>query len=259
VSHREWAEVRGWVIAADAFGKRLTGALEPDHWIGHPGAQSLTLMNIFQTSRENMAEYIHQNIFKDTYSRFSAWMQKNEQALDFLSRLNFPLPLYCMAPLSFVYNQQWNHLIRQFEHRGDEEEISAKLRDLAKLVEQLKITIELKESAELLERIIIMELSTLSTSLLSETCERINYLLTIVDRFAVPVSKHKMEDVFCPIVNGPIFALNEEVARLSAGGEGSAESRPTLDGKRALLLALIDFAHRMNFNTDALNVKETPK
>jgi hypothetical protein len=260
VSHREWAEVRGWVVAADGFGRKLTnGSIEPEHWISHPGAQSLTLMNVFQTSRENMAEYIHRNIFKDTYSRFSAWMQKNEQALDFLSRLNFPLPLYCMAPLSFVYNQQWNYLIRQLEHRGDEEETSAKLRDLAKLAEQLKIAIDLKESAELLERIIIMELSTLAGTLGGTTCKRIQYLLTIVDRFAMPVSKHKMEDVFCPIVNGPVRALRDEVERLTFAGERSAEARYTLDAKRALLLTLINFARRMNFNTDAFQVKETLK
>ena len=124
VSHREMAEIRGWVVAADAFGKKLSSGLEPAVWMQHSAAQSFTLMDIFQTSRETMAEYIHQNIFKDTYAKYSAWMQKNEQELDFLSRLNFPLPLYCMAPLSFVYQQQWNHFVRQLEQRGDEVRIA---------------------------------------------------------------------------------------------------------------------------------------
>jgi hypothetical protein len=260
VSHREWAEIRGWVVPAEEFGKKSGGgSFEPDQWINHPLAQSMTPMDIFQTSRENMAEYIHQNIFKDTYSRFSAWMQKNEQELDFLSRLNFPLPLYCMAPLGFVYNQQWNYLIRQFEHRGDEERTSAKLREIARVAAQLKIVIDLKESAELLERIIIMELSTLSGSLNGETCRRIQYLLDIVDRFSVPVPKHKMEDIFCPIVNGPVRLLDAEVERLRTANAPSAEDRVAFEKGRSLLGALISFARRMNFNTDDFITKVSAK
>ena len=71
VSHRERAEVRGWVVAAQAFGKKLSSRMEPDAWMSHSAALSLTLMDIFRTSRENMADYIHQNIFKDTKTKCS--------------------------------------------------------------------------------------------------------------------------------------------------------------------------------------------
>ncbi|MGA2506533.1 MAG: DUF3536 domain-containing protein [Chitinispirillaceae bacterium] len=248
VSHRAMAEVRGWVVAADAFGKKLSSSIEPTVWMQHTAAQSFTLMDIFQTSRETMAEYIHQNIFKDTYSKYSAWMQKNEQELDFLSRLNFPLPLYCMAPLSFVYQQQWNHLVRQLEQRGDEVRIAEKLHDLSGMGQQFKITFDLKESAALLERIVVMELSILSARLSAETCARIECLLNIIDRFKVPVSKNKMEDAFAPIITGPVQALRDEIVRTIAA-PGGAVGR-----ERVLLLTLVKFAHRMNFNTDALSV-----
>jgi alpha-amylase/alpha-mannosidase (GH57 family) len=254
VSHRERAEVRGWVVAADAFGKKLTGGVEPEMWMQHPEAQSLTLMNIFQTSRENMAEYIHQNIFKDTYTKYSAWMQKNEQELDFLSRLNFPMPPYCLAPLSFVYYQQWNHLIRQLEHRGDDEEVATRLRELSKMQEQYKIVFDLKEGAALLERIIIMELSALALRLSAETCARIEYLLNIIDRFKLPVSKHKMEDIFAPVVAGPIKSLRDEVARSGEAKDVPAGAERERGDKRALLQSLVNFARRMNFNIDALKV-----
>jgi hypothetical protein len=224
--------------------------VEPEDWMSHPEVVSLTLTDIFQTSRENMVDYIHQNIFKDTYIKFSAWMQKNEQELDFLSRLNFPLAPYCMAPLTFVYNQQWNHLIRRLEQRGDEEEIVSKLRDLYALQDQFKITFDLKEGAGLLERIIIMELSALSIKLDSATCERIRYLLTIVDRFKIPVSKHKMEDVFCPILSGPIKAMYDEVCRLSLLENRSPEQNVSLANKQKLITSLVSFARRMNFNTE---------
>jgi hypothetical protein len=214
VSHREWAELRGWVVAADDFGKKLNAAV------------------------------------KDTYVRFSAWMQKNEQELDFLSRLNFPLAQYCMAPLSFVYNQQWNHLIRRLEQRGDEEEIALKLRDLFAVQDQFMIKFDLKEGAGLIERIIIMELSALSIRLDTETCERIRYLLNIVDRFGIPVLKHKMEDVFCPILNGPILDLYNEVKRLAAHESRSVSEQRALNDKKILAAELVNFARRMNFNID---------
>ncbi|MBN1128427.1 MAG: DUF3536 domain-containing protein [Chitinispirillaceae bacterium] len=249
ISHREWAEMRGWVVAAERFGKKLNAGVEPEEWMKHPEVVSLTLTDIFQTSRETMVDYIHQNIFKDTYVRFSAWMQKNEQELDFLSRLDFPLASYCMAPLSFVYNQQWNHLIRRLEHRGDEEEVAARLRDLFALQKQFKITYDLKEGAGLLERIIIMELSALSIKFDAATCERIRYLLTIVDRFKIPVLKHKMEDVFCPILNGPITAIYNEVQRLAAMDKRSSAEERELSEKKAMVVTLVQFARRMNFST----------
>jgi hypothetical protein len=253
VSHRAKAEIRGWVVAADAFGKKLSRGLEPVVWMQHSAAQSLTLMDIFQTSRENMADYIHQNIFKDTFAKYSAWMQKNEQELDFLSRLNFPLPLYCMAPLTFVYHQQWKHLVSQLEQRGDEGKVAEKLRDLSGIQEQFKISIDLKEGAVLLERFIIMELSVLSTRLSAETCARIEYLLNIIDQFKIPVSKNKMEDAFAPIAAGPVKTLRDDIARMNAAaGESPGHERELAD-KRVLLLTLVNFARRMNFNTDALS------
>lgn len=253
VSHREMAEVRGWVADAMVFGKKNLAGLKPEAWTGRSDTLSLTLMNIFQTSRENMAERIHQNSFKDTYAKYSAWMQKNEKELDFLSRLNFPLPLYCRAPLTFVYTQQWNDLLRRLEYRGNEAETEAKLHRLSGTMEQFRITIDLKEGAALLERIIIMELSALSARLSAETCARIESLLNIVDRFTLPVSKNKMEDTFAPIAAGPVKGLRDEVAGMAAGQGGGGEQG--LAVKRVLLMALVNFARRMNFNTDEYIIK----
>jgi hypothetical protein len=252
VAHRAMAEVRGWVVAADAFGKKLSRGLEPAAVMHHGAAQSFTLMDIFRTSRENMADYIHQDIFKDTYTKYSSWMQKNEQELDFLSRLDFPLPPYCGAPLTFVYQQQWNHLVGQLEQRGKEKEVAEKLRILSGKLEQSKIAIDLKEGGALLERIIIVELSVLAAGLSAETCARIGYLLDIVDRFKIPVAKSKLEDAFVPIASGPVQALHDEIVRLSAVPSGAEGRGRELADKRALLQTLVNFARRMNFNTDTL-------
>ena len=113
----------------------------------------------------------------------------------------------------------------------------------------------MKEGAALLERIIIMELSALSSRLSAETCARIEYLLNIVDRFDIPVSKNKMEDVFAPIAAGPVKALNDEIARLSAAPPGNQGQERELAEKRTLLMTLVNFSRRMNFNTDALSAR----
>jgi hypothetical protein len=251
VSHREMAEVRGWIVAAEVFGKKCPSGLKPEAWTGRSDARELTLRDVFQTSRESMAERIHQNTFKDTYAKYSAWMQRNEKELDFLSRLNFPLPLYCRAPLTFVYTEQWNSLLRQLERRGSEAEVAEKLGELSGTLKQFRIAIDLKPGAELIERIIIMELSALSVRLSAETCARIECLLNIVDRFAIPVPKSKIEDEFAPIAAGPVRELSAEVVRLDSVPAGEASQGRELAEKRALLMSLVNFARRMNFTADS--------
>jgi hypothetical protein len=255
ISHRNKAEVQGWVIPGatdpDTTGRALRAEEKPWTWINHPFASTFTLTNIFKTSRENMAEYIHRNIFKDTFEKYSAWMHKNERELDVLSRLGSPLPLYCMVPLDFVYNQQWNHCIRRLERRGGEEEIAIDLRELYAQLDRFKITLDLKESATFIERTIIRELAVLAASPASAICKRIGLLLDIVDRYTIPISKHTLEDSFSPIMAGPLRNLNDEVERLKSTMNPSAHEQKILGEKKNLLSSLIKFAARMNFNTDS--------
>jgi hypothetical protein len=254
ISHRNKAEVQGWVIPETGHPADGADALSveenPEAWINHPLASTFTLTDIFKTSRENMAEYVHRNIFEDTFEKYSAWMHRNERELDLLSRLDFPLPLYCLAPLDFVYNQQWNHYIRRLERRGGEEEIAAGIRDLCVQLDRFKIVPDLKESAALIERIITRELAVLAATPASAICKRIGLLLDIVDRYKMPVSKHTLEDSFAPIMAGPVKSLNDEVEKLWSKTSLSVQERKSFEEKKTLLGSLIEFAARMNFNTD---------
>jgi hypothetical protein len=256
ISHRNKAEVQGWVIPGaneqGAAGKPPEGGESLEAMKGNPGAAIFTLTDIFKTSREEMAEYVHRNIFEDTFEKYSAWMQRNERELDLLSRLDFPLPLYCLAPLEFVYNRQWNHLITRLERRGTEEEIVIGIRELSMQLERFKIVPDLKESAMLIERIIIRELPFLASEPAPSICKRIGLLLDIVDCYKIPVSKHTIEDAFAPIMAGPVKSLNDEVKRLESSAGASAQDRKTIEEKKNLLGSLIEFAARMNFNTDSL-------
>ena len=260
ISHRNKADVQGWVIPAPAgpggSGEDLSGKNKPEAWMNHPLASTFTLTDIFKTSRENMAENVHRTIFKDTFEKYSAWMHRNEWELDFLSRLDFPLPLYCGAPLDFVYNQQWNHLILRLERRGGEEEIAAGIQKLSVQLNRFKIVLDLKESASLIERIIIRELATLAVTPSSAICKRIGLLLDIVDRYKMPVSKHTLEDSFSPIMAGPVKSLHDEVERLKSKTNPSAHDLNILEEKKPLFGSLIAFAARMNFNTDSFQGKD---
>jgi hypothetical protein len=255
VSHCNKADVKGWVIPAAGgvsdSGEALPLDGNPESWMNHPRAITFTLTNIFQTSRETMAEYIHRNIFSDTFEKYSAWMHKNERELDLLSRLDFPLPLYCMAPLEFVYNRQWNHGVQRLERRGAEEDAAALIGELYTQLGRFKILPDLRESATIIERIITRELAFLAAAPSSAICKRIGLLLDIVDRYKMPVSKHTLEDSFAPIMAGPVTSLNDEVERLQSRTDLSDSERKGLGEKKTLLGSLVEFAARMNFNTDS--------
>jgi hypothetical protein len=256
IAHRNAAEVRGWVVPENGGrsdgGARLTDADNPEAWKNHPQVVTFTLANTFKTSRENMAEHIHRGIFRDTFEKYSSWMRRNERELDFLSRLDFPLPPYCAAPLEFVYNQQWNHLIVRLERRGGEAETAAALADLYTQIGRFKMTIDMRESAALIERTISRELSVLAATPAAAICKRIGTLLDIVDRYAMPVSKHTLEDSFSPLIAGPLKQLNDEVERMKSAAAPSLHEQKAGEEKKNLLASLLEFAARMNFNTDSL-------
>ena len=69
---------------------------------------------------------------------------------------------------------------------------------------------------------------------------RMHYLLNCIDRFGIPVAKNKMEDGFQAILAGVIRARYEAYKNNPA--------RSAEEGEQ--LLRLLDFAGRMNFNTN---------
>jgi len=66
----------------------------------------------------------------------------------------------------------------------------------------------------------------------------------------MPVSKHRLEDSFSPIMAGSLKNLNDEVERLELKKNPSAHEQKILEEGKTLLSSLIEFAARMNFNTD---------
>jgi len=129
------------------------------------------------------------------------------------------------------------------------------LSELATQMEQYGVVLDPKESAGLLERIIIRELTALSAAPNETICKRIASLLDIVDRYKIPVLKHKIEDAFCADCSRHLRNIGNEIDRLESAAARSPDEERILTTSRALLIALTEFARRMNFNTDTLKAK----
>jgi len=108
---------------------------------------------------------------------------------------------------------------------------------------RFQVSIDLNNGAEVLEKILIDELKTLQDNLSIEKCDRIRYLLNLVDRFSIPVSKHKLEDMFHPVLKTKVQQLYDKLTVLDVQKKDACETRD-------LFLKLVNFARRMNFNTD---------
>ncbi len=249
ISHRDYAEVTGWVIPCVDPVKLKRDLPKPEHWMGHQEAKQYTLMDLFQVSRQELESFILQKIARDTDIKFTSWMKKNELELDFLSRLNTPIPDYCTAPLAYVLQEEWKRACQKIKNHGSEDQVFTELLELTRLAKQFAIKINTDESASVLESILVSEIASLSVDLSTGRCDRIRYLLNIVDRFKISVSKHRFEDIFHPILFDKVATLHAEITKNNANEDNFQKKN-----SRELLIQLISFARRMNFNTDAFQI-----
>jgi alpha-amylase/alpha-mannosidase (GH57 family) len=236
ICHGPETELIGWVVPAKSI-SASNG--KPDTWISHPEAEKFTLANLFYSSRQDLSGYFLDRMAKDTDNKFYVWMEQNEQNLNVLTRLNYPVPAYCSSPVGYVLQNRWDAQIQKLERAGTEEGVTAELVGIDALAAQYGSQIDKKREGLTLQNLIIKGLESLQQKPSAKVCERLKYLLDIVDKFAVPVSKSKLEDFFHPVYDG---ALREYYGRYIAGGCSEED--------RELLKVLVAFAQRMNFNTD---------
>ena len=241
VALRKNSDITGWIIPGDEFEQ---GFIEqPEAWMGHKRAKVFSLTDIFQTSQQQITSHFLHRISKDTNQRFGVWRNKHLRELDILSRLNQPLPSYCTAPLSFVFQDQWDSTIKKVATPGFEDQLFSELLEMFRTMNRFQVSIDLSSGAEVLEKILVDELEALQENLSVEKCDRIRYLLNLVDRFSIPVSKHKLEDMLHPVLKTKDQQLYDKLMLLGAQKKDDGETRD-------LFLTLVNFARRMNFNTD---------
>jgi alpha-amylase/alpha-mannosidase (GH57 family) len=249
ISHRDYAEVTGWVIPSTDVAKMKKELPRPEQWMGYPEAKQYTLMDMFDISREDLEEFVLEKIATDTADKFTTWMKKNEKELDFISRLNIPIPSYCTAPMSYVFQEEWVRACRNMAVSGTEDEVFTELLEMTRMATRFNIQIDMKKCASILEGLLVDELTNLADILQADRCDRVRYLLNIVDRFKVPVSKHRLEDIFNSVLTGQVTELYKELITAKNNKESVID-----DGRKELFIKLISFARRMNFNTDTLQI-----
>jgi len=236
ICHSPDTELRGWVVPS----KNVKAAgNKPEMWMSHPDTELFTLANLFYSSRQDLSGYFLDRMAKDTDSRFHGWMEQNEQNLNVLTRLNYPLPAYCCSPVGYVLQNRWNMQVQKLEKWGAEDSVVTELEAITNLASLYVAEVDKKQNSLVLQNLIIKGLEMLQQKPSAKVCDRLRQLLNIVDKFAIPVSKHKLEDIFFPVYDG---ALKDYYAKYVGGGG--------TDEDRELLVQLVSFARRMNFNTD---------
>lgn len=244
ISHKQGVDMVGWVLPTAITRARAFDRSKPDSWESHPQAIRLGYSALFASTREKLSEYFFRRISQRTLEHYTSWLGENCEVLDTMVVLSNSLPLSLYGPLQFVLNAQWNAEIARIEELVRNGDPLTLLLEIWQKAVRFGVKIDLSESSAALERALVNKLSKLTTTIDETTCDRMTSLLNIVDRFAVPVRKHVLEDAFYPVFTVRVHALYDEYRTY----------RDASPQNKALLLRLLTFSRRMNFATDAFPV-----
>jgi len=235
---REGGQIRAWSLPQDAMTEPGFDPTQPEHFRNHPKAVALDLSCVFEESKVRLSHYFLDAMSKDTEAQYAKWMEHHVKSLDSLAALGVGLPPFVSAPITYVLTRQWNAAINEIEIYGREDEVFEKLLSLWSLSKKYSITLDFTRSAQLILDLLTAELTVFSETLSIVSSERMRYLLNIVDRFSIPFSKNKVEDLFHSILTKTIRAMYDEF------------KTATDDSQKEQLVKLLQFSRRMNFNTD---------
>jgi alpha-amylase/alpha-mannosidase (GH57 family) len=241
VSNR--SEPFGWVLPWKGIPQ--TDITDPIWLNRNPDTQLYTLADIFPSLRNHLAEVYLDRIGRHSQAKFESWLHTNEQDLLLLQSFHPRLPDHFRAPIEFELQKEWDTQFMHLEQPGNEAQCIEELAATEQRAAHFECTLNLSRSGNLAEKLLTAELSQLADDLSIDRCDRIRYLLSTVDRFSLPVSKHRLEDIFHPVLEGPVTELYHEVA-----SDDRNNMRIIEDDQRELLLKLLNFARRMNFSTE---------
>ena len=239
---RSDGQIHGWCVPADVLETPGFNAQNAESFATHPESVALDLSYLFEESKVRLSGYLLLGMYKDTQEKYASWMERNEESLNSLSSLGVLLPPFVVAPIAYVLTSRWNSIINGLEVYGREDDVWTKLLDLWTKTQKYNITLDYSESARLLLDLLVSELKIFTDTLSEVSMERIRYFLNIVDRFTIPFSKNKTEDMFFSTIEKTLVPLYDEFKK-----KPDSEHRHTI-------VRLLQFARRMNFNTDAFPV-----
>ncbi len=214
-----------------------------------PEFREYTLKDLFPALQQEIAGVYMQKIASRSRTEFGSWQQVNEHDLLILQSFFTALPDHFRAPLQFLIQQQWDDLFSNCAAITSGKDCYTALEAVFGKADFFSIKLDLAFSAENCEKLLTEQFEKLSENLNPVYCERIDHLMTIVDRFSLPVSKHRLEDMFFPILSGPVVRLYREIT-----AEKKGKTTKNDDNRSLLMQKLLLFARRMNFNTDSFEM-----
>jgi len=246
LSHNQGRGLAGWVVPVDESTRSTFNIRDVNAWYSHPCACKIEYAAMFEDSKQAMADYLMRQVAVNTTTRYAAWFSAHEKVFESLVGLSGVLPPSLSGPVAYVLNAQWDGVMARLEKRGQEEKAVSELLDIWQRAERFAVTIDFTHSRTMLQNALAARFAALSANLTVDACDRIRYLLNIVDRFKIPIEKHKFEDIFYPTFQGVVRDLY-----------GRYIGDPHMDFEdKSVMLHVLSFARRMNFNTDAYPVAE---
>ncbi len=247
VIHGDSHELTGYVLPGGPGAGQ-----EPPQGVGagidlNPEAVRLEMQQLFEGARNRMSALLVRRASGSILDTMTSWMDENEALLDSVAALCRTLPQPYESHISLALLAQWNanmDKVMQFDSEGEAFQTLCEIWDRAR---HFGVSFDLSESAVTLENMLLSELPLLASELKPESCDRVTFLLNVVDRFGIPVRKHLIEDLYYPILTTKVADLQSEVA---------SQENPTPQ-KQALLIRLLTFSSRLNFSVEESAINPT--
>ncbi len=245
--HQDGTRMSASTASLSDFPERKFDLWEMEQLVTDGKAYTMSVSDLFFESRGRLTSHYLERISSDTLVNYEAWMHGHEAILDSLTELRQQLPEYVHGPVSFILNNQWNKALEQLAQVGQEDTVFTQLLGLWKKVNKYGITLDYAFSVNVLEQLLKQEIERFSQTLNSQECDRMRYLLNIVDRFSIPIHKNRLEDRFYTVLTGNIQKTYEEMM--------SRKDAEDIAG--SVLVQILSFARRMNFNTEQFPLSRT--
>jgi hypothetical protein len=235
---RDDGQIQAWCLCLEWAGAPGFNAARPESYQEDPNTVALDLSCVFEESKQRLSRYFLDAMSKDTEDKYAMWMERHVTSLDSLTALGVSLPPFVCAPIAYVLTRQWNTAVNEIEIYGREDAVFERLLALWNLSKKYGITLDYAESAQLILDLLTAELKIFSEALSIVSSERMRFLLNIIDRFSIPFAKNKVEDLFQTILKTAIRPMYD-----------TFKNTPD-DTRKEQVVTLLQFARRMNFNTD---------
>ena len=219
---------------------------DPAQWAAAADAVRMQMAGLFDRSKSTLARQFQKRMARETLALYSNWTRSHIAELDTISSLGRTVDPMLIAPIQHVTTARWNRTMRKLEGRGNEEPLFSKLSELWNRSNEFGFGIDYSFSVRLLEELLGAEMKHFASTLSQQSCDRMRYLLNIVDRFSVPVAKNRLEEIFHTILTHTVHDLYTEYME---SGEYDRD-------RKTVLVRLANFARRMNFNTDNFRLDE---